>query len=254
MKRIALQVSAVLAFFLIWKGYVHFFEVSPLVLPAPELVVVALVRLLGTSDTYYHLGITLTECLGGFLFAVVFGTIIGQLLGRVAILDTIFKPFVIALQVTPKVALIPLFILWFGFGLESKIIVSAVLAFFPVFANSYLGAKSVDRGLSEVFTVGRARQSRRFRLLVIPSSLPYILTGMEMAIVLAIIGAVVGEFVAGTRGLGYLATIKLQELEVDTLFAVVLLLAAIGFSLYFAVGSLRKMLIPWHESASKVTL
>jgi len=105
-----------------------------------------------------------------------------------------------------------------------------------------------------VFTVGQAKQSRRFRLLVIPSSLPYILTGMEMAIVLAIIGAVVGEFVAGTRGLGYLATIKLQELEVDTLFAVVLLLAAIGFSLYFIVGSLRRIMIPWHESASKVAI
>src|SRR5690606_20764109 len=161
MTRIVLQVFAVVAFFLIWKGYVHFFDVSPLVLPAPELVVVALFRLLGQPDTYYHLGVTLAECLGGFLFAVVFGTVIGQLLGRVALLDTIFKPFVIALQVTPKVALIPLFILWFGFGLESKIIVSAVLAFFPVFANSYLGAKSVDRGLSEVFTVGQAKQSPR---------------------------------------------------------------------------------------------
>ena len=254
MKKIAIQITSVLVFFLFWKGYVTAFAVSPLVLPPPEMVVVALFKLLGERETYYHLGITLTECLGGFAFAIVFGTIIGQALGRVPLLDTIFKPFVIALQVTPKVALIPLFILWFGFGLESKIIVSAVLAFFPVFANSYLGAKSVDRGLVEVFQVGQARSWRRFRLLVIPASLPYILTGMEMAIVLAIIGAVVAEFVAGTRGLGYLATIKLQELEVDTLFGVVVLLALIGFTLYFAVGSLRKVLIPWHESAAKVSI
>ncbi|MBN9409861.1 MAG: ABC transporter permease [Burkholderiales bacterium] len=254
MKKIAIQIASVLTFFLLWKGYVSFFEVSPLVLPPPEAVVVALFKLLGDRETYYHLGITLAECLGGFAFAIVFGTVIGQALGRVPLLDTIFKPFVIALQVTPKVALIPLFILWFGFGLESKIIVSAVLAFFPVFANSYLGAKSVDRGLVEVFQVGQAQPLRRFRLLVIPASLPFILTGMEMAIVLAIIGAVVAEFVAGTRGLGYLATIKLQELEVDTLFGVVVLLALIGFSLYFAVGSLRKVLIPWHESAARTDL
>ena len=253
-QRILIQFCAVAAFFLIWKGYVTLNDVSPLVLPPPEMVLVALVKLLKTPDTYYHLYITLSECLGGFAFAIVFGTVIGQLLGRSPMLDTIFKPFVIALQVTPKVALIPLFILWFGFGIESKIIVSAVLAFFPVFANSYLGAKSVDRGLAEVFLVGKASHSRRFRLLVIPSSLPYILTGMEMSIVLAIIGAVVAEFVAGTRGLGYLATVKLQELEVDTLFAVVILLALIGFTLYFAVGSLRKVLIPWHESASSVQL
>lgn len=251
MNRLLIQITSVVAFFLLWKGYVSAFDVSPLVLPPPEDVLYALIRLMQRDDTYYHIYTTLAECLGGFCIAVVFGTIMGQLLGRIAILDTIFKPFVIALQLTPKVALIPLFILWFGFGLESKIIISALLAFFPVFSNSYLGAKSVDKGLVEVFHVGQASAWRRFRLLVIPASLPYILTGMEMAIVLSIIGAVVSEFVAGSRGLGYLATIKLQDLEVDTLFAVVILLALIGFVLYFTVGSLRKVVIPWHESAQK---
>lgn len=249
MNRFLIQLISVLVFFLLWKGYVVTFEVSPLVLPPPEDVLHALVRLMQRDDTYYHIYTTLVECLGGFCIAVIVGTILGQLLGRVALLDTIFKPFVIALQLTPKVALIPLFILWFGFGIESKIIISALLGFFPVFSNSYLGAKSVDKGMVEVFQVGKASTWQRFKLLVIPSSLPYILTGMEMAIVLAIIGAVVSEFVAGSRGLGYLATIKLQDLEVDTLFAVVILLAMIGFVLYFAVGSLRKVVIPWHESA-----
>ncbi|GAA5234481.1 ABC transporter permease [Verticiella sediminum] len=249
MKRTAIQITSVLTFFLLWKLYVTVFNVSALVLPPPEDVLFALVRMLQDSNTYYHIYTTLAECLGGFVIAVILGTTLGQLLGRIQILDTIFKPFVIALQLTPKVALIPLFILWFGFGIESKIVISALMAFFPVFANSYLGAKSVDIGLLEVFKVGNSGARQRFRLLVIPASLPYILTGMEMAIVLAIIGAVVSEFVAGSRGLGYLATVKLQDLEVDTLFAVVLLLAGIGFVLYFAVGSLRKILIPWHESA-----
>ncbi|HEY9279536.1 MAG TPA: ABC transporter permease [Eoetvoesiella sp.] len=249
MKRLSIQFTSVVVFFLLWKGYVTTFNVSPLVLPPPEDVLYALVNLMQRSDTYFHIYTTLAECLGGFIIAVILGTIIGQLLGRITLLDTIFKPFVIALQLTPKVALIPLFILWFGFGIESKIIISALMAFFPVFSNSYLGAKSVDSGLIEVFGVGQATSWQRFKLLVIPSSLPYILTGMEMAIVLSIIGAVVSEFVAGSRGLGYLATVKLQDLEVDTLFAVVILLALIGFVLYFAVGSLRRFMIPWHESA-----
>lgn len=248
MKRLAIQICSVVVFFVLWKGYVTAFDVSPLVLPPPEDVLHALARLMGRADTYYHIYTTLAECLGGFVIAVALGTVIGQVLGRVPLLDTIFKPFVVALQLTPKVALIPLFILWFGFGIESKIVISALMAFFPVFANSYLGAKSVDTGLVEVFQVGNASGGKRFRLLVIPASLPYILTGMEMAIVLSIIGAVVSEFVAGSRGLGYLATVKLQDMEVDTLFAVVLLLATIGFLLYFAIGSLRKVLIPWHES------
>ena len=186
MNRLLIQIISVLVFFLLWKAYVSGFDVSPLVLPPPEDVVHALVRLMQRDDTYYHIYTTLAECLGGFCIAVIVGTLLGQLLGRIAILDTIFKPFVIALQLTPKVALIPLFILWFGFGIESKIIISALLAFFPVFSNSYLGAKSVDTGLIEVFQVGKASTWQRFKLLVIPASLPYILMGMEMAIVLAI--------------------------------------------------------------------
>ncbi len=189
MKRLAIQICSVVVFFVLWKGYVTGFDVSPLVLPPPEDVLHALVRLMGRADTYYHIYTTLAECLGGFVIAVALGTVIGQVLGRVPLLDTIFKPFVVALQLTPKVALIPLFILWFGFGIESKIVISALMAFFPVFANSYLGAKSVDTGLVEVFQVGNASGGKRFRLLVIPASLPYILTGMEMAIVLSIIGA-----------------------------------------------------------------
>lgn len=251
MKRTIIQIASVISFFVLWKVYVTTFDVSQFVLPPPEQVLKALFRLMQRADTYTHISTTLIECLGGFAIAVVLGTILGQLLGRFELLDTIFKPMVIALQLTPKVALIPLFILWFGFGIESKIIISALLAFFPVFSNSYLGAKSVEKGLIEVFKVGQSTPWQRFRLLIIPSSLPYILTGMEMAIVLSIIGAVVAEFVAGSVGLGYLATIKLQDLEVDTLFAVVILLALIGFVLYFAVGSIRKIVIPWHESAQK---
>lgn len=251
MKDRVIQLASVTMFFVLWKGYVEAFGVSPLVLPPPERVFWALVVLLGDPETYYHMYTTLIEVMSGFVIAVLIGTIIGQLLGRIRILDVIFKPFVIALQVTPKVALIPLFIVWFGFGLESKIIISATIAFFPVFSNSYLGAKSVDVGLVEVFKVGGATNYKRFRLLIVPSSLPYILTGMEMAIVLSIIGAVVSEFVAGSRGLGYLATVMLQQMQVDALFAVVIILAVFGFILYFSVGAVRKKVIPWHESARK---
>lgn len=247
--RLGVQLSAVAAFFLIWKGYVEIFNVSRLVLPPPEDVLFAFVRLFTSGQIWPHLYTTTLEFTIGFVIACILGVVLGMSLGRNDWLDTVFKPFVIALQVTPKVALIPLFILWFGFGLESKIIVSAVIGFFPVFANTYLGARSVDRGMLELFEVGGATRWRRFTKLILPSSAPYILTGAEMAIVLCIIGAVVAEFLAGSRGLGYLATIKLQELEVDSLFAVVIVLAMIGFVLYFFVGSLRKALIPWHESA-----
>lgn len=171
-----------------------------------------------------------------------------QLLGRIAIMDTICKPFVIALQLTPKVALISLFIVLFGFGMEAKIIVATVLTFFPVFSNAYLGAQSQGKGRLDRFEVNKATRWNQFRLLVFPSSLLFILTGAEMAIVLAIVGAVVAKFIAGNKGLSYLALVNMRGLKVDELFAVVISLAVVGFLLYFAVDSVSRIAIPWHES------
>jgi NitT/TauT family transport system permease protein len=109
----------------------------------------------------------------------------------------------------------------------------------------------VDRGYREVMTTFRASAWHRFRFLELPSALPYILTGMEVGIVLAIIGAIVGEFIGANKGLGYMAFATLQELQVDTLFGVILLLALIGLTMYFSVVMLRRWLVPWHESAMR---
>lgn len=148
------------------------------------------------------------------------------------------------MQLIPKVALAPLFILWFGFGLESKIVISGVLAFFPIFANTLVAIKSTDAGDREVFASMRATPLQSFLLLELPSALPVILTGAEVAIVLAIIGAIVGEFIGGNAGLGYLAVVRLQELQVDQLFGVILILALIGLLLYGAVAVLRRISCP----------
>jgi NitT/TauT family transport system permease protein len=193
--------------------------------------------------------ITITETLGGFFSALVVGVVLGTLLGKVQLLEWAFKPFIVTLQLVPKVALAPLFVLWFGFGLESKIVISGVLAFFPVFANTLVAMRSVDAGDREVFASLRASPLTTFFLLDLPSALPVILTGAEVAIVLAIIGAIVGEFIGGNAGLGYLAVARLQELKVDALFGVILLLTLIGLSLYLVVSLLRRLLVPWHQAS-----
>ena len=120
-------------------------------------------------------------------------------------LEKMLNPFIVATQVVPKVALVPLFVVWFGFGITSKVVIAAVLAFFPILLNTLLGVKSVDRGHREVLASLNASRWQSIIELEFPSALPYILTGMEVGVVLAIIGAVVGEYLGGSQGLGNLA-------------------------------------------------
>jgi NitT/TauT family transport system permease protein len=136
----------------------------------------------------------------------------------------------------------------------SKIVIAAVLAFLPIMSNTILGVKSIERGHFEVMETLKAPRTARFLLMELPSTLPYLLTGMEVGIILAMIGAVVGEFLAGTQGLGHMAVAALNGFEVDTLFAVIVILAVLGAALYLAVATLRRLLIPWHATSNPTTL
>lgn len=238
-----------IAFFLVWKGYVYFFDVSPFILPPPEAVFFAVIGLLQENRIFLHIGVTLAETLLGFFFACVTGIGLGVILGKVPWLERTLNPFIIATQVIPKIALVPLFIVWFGFGMTSKVVIAAVLAFFPILTNTLLGIKSRDPGHKDVMASVNSTRWQSFWALDLPSSLPYILTGMEVGIVLATIGAVVGEYLGGNEGLGHLAVDTMAAFEVDALFGVIVLLTILGFVLYLGVVSLRRVLTPWHESA-----
>jgi NitT/TauT family transport system permease protein len=240
----------IIGFLVCWEMYISMFNVSPFILPRPEQVWVALVELLQDPSTLTHTWTTLYETLVGFLIALVFGVGFGAVLGKMPRLEEALMPFVVALQVVPKVALVPLFILWFGFGAGSKIVIAAVLAFFPIFTNTLLGVKSVDRGHRDVMESLNAGRLRTFFLLEFPSALPYVLAGMEVGIILAVIGAVVGEYLGGSFGLGYLAVATLNALQVNALFAVILMLTVMGFGLWLLIVLLRRLVIPWHESVA----
>ena len=234
-----------------WHFYVVWSGVSKFIIPPPLDVLESLVDLLGSASTLHHAWITLYETLIGFFFASLIGVGLGTLLGKVIWLERAVNPFVVATQVVPKVALVPLFILWFGFGPESKIVVATVLAFFPILTNTVLGIKSVERGYRDVMTVLNAGRWQRFVTLELPSSLPAVLAGMEVGIVLAIIGAVVGEYLGGSTGLGHLLVASLNDYKVGTMFAVIILLTAMGFLLYAFIGSIKRFVIPWHESTEQ---
>lgn len=232
----------------IWDIYVKAFDVSPLVLPRPYDVWISKQQLLSDPRTLQHVWTTLYETLTGFAIAILIGVGLGAVLGKVRWLERTLNPFIIGLQVMPKIALVPLFIIWFGFGPTSKIVMAAVLAFFPIMTNTVLGIKSVDRGHRDVMISLNATRWQTFRDMELPNALPYILTGMEVGIVLAIIGAIVGEYLGGSTGLGYLAVATLNAFDVQGMFAVIGVLTIIGFILYFAVVMVRRFVTPWHEA------
>lgn len=237
-----------IAFLGVWEGYVRYFGVSSLILPPPSAVVGGLVTLAGEAETWGHVWVTVYETVLGFFFATVIGVGLGAVLGKILWLEKTLNPFIVATQVVPKVALVPLFVVWFGFGPTSKVIVSAVLAFFPILTNTLLGVKSVNLGHRDVMRSLNAGRWHMFWRLELPSALPYILTGMEIGVVLAIIGAVVGEYLGGNAGLGHMAVAAMNAYQTNQLFAVIILLTGLGFSFYVTITGLRRLIIPWHES------
>lgn len=233
----------------VWEVYVKWAGVSPFILPPPSRIAVALVDLLYSETIVRNCLVTIYETLMGFAAAVAVGVTFGAILGKAEWLERALNPLIVVTQVIPKISLVPLFILWFGFGMTSKVVIAALLASFPILTNTILGLKSVDRGHRDVMKSLNAKAFDTFWELELPSALPYILTGMEIGIVLATIGAVVGEYLGGNVGLGALAVATLNAMQTNTLFAVIFLLTAIGLTLYLLIAALRRVVIPWHDSA-----
>lgn len=232
-----------------WKLSTVVFDVSPFVLPPPEAVAATLIEFSLRPETWLvHVRITLTEVVAGFAIALVTGVVVGAVLGRVLWLERAVRPFIVALQVIPKVALIPLFVIWFGFGMTSKVVTAAILAFFPIMLNVMLGVRSVEPGHREVMRSLDATRWQTFKSLDFPSTLPYVCAGMEVGIVFAVIGAIVGEYLGSNEGLGYMVVVSLNALDQPQMFAVTILLAALGLLLLFAVNAAKRFMIPWHDS------
>jgi len=233
-----------------WHLYVTQSHISAFIMPTPAAVWNAWVGLLQSPRAWGHAETTVYETAVGFGWGLLIGVGLGVLIGRIRWLEMTLNPFIVMIQVVPKVAFVPLFVVWFGFGITSKVIVSAVLAFFPILTNTVLGVKSVEASHRDVMTSLNSSRLSVFYRLELPSSLPYILSGMEVGIVLAIIGAIVGEYLGGNSGLGYLLISKMNAFETDGLFAVMIHMTILGFAFYFAVGLLKRLLIPWHQSAN----
>jgi NitT/TauT family transport system permease protein len=224
--------------------------VSAFVLPPLPAVGSAFAALVADPATWGQVAVTASEVVGGFLIALVAGVLVGTALGSMRWLEQAARPVLVAFQVVPKIALVPIFVLWFGFGPTSKIVLAAMLAFLPITLNVLLGVRSVDPGHREVLRQLGASRWEVLRSLVLPTAAPAVLTGAETAVVFATIGAVIGEFLGGSQGLGHLIVVAMNSLDTPRMFAAILLLTALGVLLHTAVAGTRRAIAPWHTSAT----
>lgn len=231
-----------------WHVAVTALDVSHLIFPGPAGVARALYDALTSGEIWPHLGVTLYEILAGFAAGALCGFVLGALIGQSAVLEAVLYPYVVAFQTVPKVAVAPLFVLWFGFGASSKVVITATIVFFPVLANTIVGLRSAPRDQIDLMRAFTASGWHVFRMVRLPHALPYVFAGLDIGIVLAVIGAIVGEFVGAQAGLGYLILQRNFSMDAAGMFAILIILSFIGIVLHAIVKTIARRVIFWADA------
>ena len=237
------SLGLLLVLLLAWEGFARSHGLSALVLPAPSTVLAALWK--GLSSGYFlpHLLATAAELLLGLSLGCALGFVSGVAMAESALLRRLLMPYVVISQVIPKLALMPLFIVWFGFGMTSTVVITMLICFFPLLENTMTGLQQVDAGRLELFRMLGATRRQTLLRLKLPFGLPVILAGFRVAVVLALVGAVVGEFIGASQGLGALIIASQGMMDTPLMFAVLVIIAALGLALYLAALALEKRLL-----------
>jgi len=206
-----------------------------------------LVEWVVTGDLWIHLQATLIETVMGFAFGAVAGIVFGLALGLNRRLAAVVDPFIVALYSLPKIALAPLFILWFGVGLASKVVLATFVVFFLVFYNTYAGTLAVEAELVDVLRLMGASRGQVVRKVILPSALIWIFTGMKSSVPYALIGAVVGEMMASNKGLGYLIQAAAGQYDTGGVFAALFVLMIIATGLHELLKQSERVMLRWRE-------
>ena len=229
-----------------WEAASRTLGLSELVLPAPSSVARSLYRGLVSGFFWPHIAATLIELVIGTVLGCAIGFVFGVAMAESKRARDVLMPYVVVSQVVPKLALAPLFILWFGFGMTSTIVITTLICFFPLLENTMTALTHVAPERLELFRMLDATRMQTLLRLKLPTGLPSILAGVRVAIVLALVGAVVGEFIGASRGLGALVVAAQGSMDTAQMFAVLVLIALIGLAAYRAVVSIeRRLLIPY---------
>jgi NitT/TauT family transport system permease protein len=241
------SVLIALAVIALWELLPRAGLVNSIILPAFSAVAVALWSLVNTEFFVGHLAVTLREIVFGFVLGTAIGLVFGTLLAVWRPVKRLIYPFVVGFQAVPKIVFAPLFVAWFGYGQSSKVVMAIAIAFFPVLINTLVGLESVPQDAVKLMRSLRARSTQIFWKISLPHALPIIFAGVKAALTFAVIGAIVGEFVGSSEGLGYLLNLYNFQLRIDRVFAVIVVLSAIGALGYFLLEWVDRKLNYWRE-------
>jgi NitT/TauT family transport system permease protein len=231
-----------------WWAAARLSGLPAFILPSPADVWVRFLRALASGELARHTGVTLLEVVLGLLAGSIFATVLGYLLAKSRLLEHLLSPFLVASQAVPLVAIAPLLVLWFGPGIFSKILICALIVFFPVLVNTVVGIRAVPPAFYELMNSLRATRGQILRHLEIPAALPVFLGGLRIGATLSVIGAVVGELVGAERGLGVLINIQRGRFDTAMVFVAVFTLIFLALALYESVAWAERRLLRWQKN------
>ena len=232
--------------FVVWELTVRLFALPEYLLPGPAPVFVSLVK--NVATLWYQMWWTAMTILIGFVAAAAFAIPLAMVIVISPMLERLIYPPMVATQSIPKIALAPLFIVWFGFGVLPKVAVAFLIAFFPIVIDTIVGLRSIDPAMIQLARSMGAPPRRVFLKLRLPHALPAIFGGLKVASSLAVVGALTGEFVGSDKGLGYLLVQASGNLNTSLLFATLVVLSALAMAFFYLVEVVERFSIPWHAS------
>jgi NitT/TauT family transport system permease protein len=230
----------------LWDLAIRVFGIPPYQVPAPKDVVITLwqewPKLLAEAVP------TTIATVEGFLLSAAFGIPVAMLIAGSRTVEAYVYPLLVFSQSIPKIAIAPLFVVWFGFGMLPKVLSAFLLGFFPVVVSAVQGFKSVEPDMLDLARAMEANRLQTFRMVSLPHALPAIFAGLKVSITLAVVGAVVGEFVGSNSGIGFVLQRSIGNFELPTMFAALVVLALIGVILFWALDVIERFAVPWHAS------
>jgi NitT/TauT family transport system permease protein len=239
--------TAILLALALWEALTRFGGLPAFILPSPIMVAERFVTALGDGSLLRHTAVTLFEVLMGLLTGTCSAILLGYAIAKSRAFEQMVSPFLVASQAVPIVAIAPLLVIWFGQGIFSKVLICALIVFFPVLVNTVVGLRAVPRSLNELMRSLRASRWQMLRFLEIPSALPIFLGGLQIGATLSVIGAVVGEFVGADKGLGFLINVGRGQYDTALVFVAVFTLVALALTLYGIVIYLEHRLLAWQD-------
>ena len=248
LRNVALTILLFCSSILAWELIVRAFDVPIFIFPAPSKVAEALWRGFSTGLYQKHLYHTLLETVLGFLLGAALGFFLGTVVALNRYVEYFFYPYIVMFQSLPKVALAPLIVVWFGLGLKSQVVNAALVAFFPLLVNTVVGLKSADEDRMNLMRSLAASEAQIFWILRLPNALPFVMAGLDVAMIFALIGAIVAEFVGARAGLGMLIQSMNFNMDVSGQFSVLLILSIVGLLLNRCILLIRRRVLFWDPS------